>query len=131
MSFRGIASVIVVLGLALLVSLPDLSAYGARLALSPDHVGKAWAPGVVFWAGQINMRFWRYEQGGRLLEQGLHAFPNAFWRQKGCFYVALCHERSGQEPDALRGYESFLRRYPGHPWAHQARHRLTLLRADE
>jgi len=91
---------------------------------------RPWAPGVVFGAARIWMVLQQPRIARSILEAGLQRFPRYPHRDAATYRIALCYEREGQRESAIQWYDAFLKQWPHHPWADQARHRKALLEAE-
>lgn len=127
---RKILIVLTILLITFIVALPTLATRSGEYALRQENRQESWSSGVIYWAGKINLRYWRYEEARALFQAGLQAHPRSFWQVDGHYLVAKCYEREGQGEQAMRWYEMYLHEYPNHIWAHQAAKNMSNLQAQ-
>ena len=117
------AAVVAVLALPLWLNIAVRQAF--------QHPDQPWAPGVVFDVAHIWMILQQPRHARTIMETGLQRFPNYPRRDVVTYRIALCYEREGLRRQALQWYSVFLKNWPSHPWADQARHRKALLEAEQ
>ena len=91
---------------------------------------KPWAAGLVFNAARIRMRLFRYGSAARIMEAGLKQFPNLPDKPKVYYQIGLCHEKRGDTQLAKQWYQEYLKTWPTHPWASQARAHIEKIEAE-
>lgn len=94
---------------------------------NPD---KGWAAPAVLFGGRLRMRLQMYGSAGNILKKMLDTFPEHEKRDRLVYWVALCHEKSGNYRKAAQWYRRFIQAYPQHIWNDQAQRRLTTLEAQ-
>jgi outer membrane protein assembly factor BamD (BamD/ComL family) len=123
--------VIVVALFAGIFFLPEITAFAARQSFKKENIDKAWAPDLAYRAARINMKLWRYGAATAIFEKVRETWPDEPFIPRLNYQLALCYENRGLNKEAKAGYEQFLKAYPKHPWADQARKRLANIEANE
>ena len=95
------------------------------------HQDKAWAPKAVFTGARLKMLLQQPAGAREVFQAGLEHFPAYKGAPRATYRVAVCYEREDNIPRAIAWYESFLKQWPHHVWADQARHSLANLKALE
>lgn len=93
------------------------------------HPEKPWASKAVFGGARLEMLLQRPATAREVFQAGLQQFPNAEGAARATYRVAVCYEREGNIPQAIVWYGRFLKQWPGHIWADQARHSIANLKA--
>lgn len=125
-------AILAVIGLFVAIgSLPQISVFMARKAFRAENINRPWAPKIAYGAGKLNMRLWRYKAGGTILKKCLETWKDAEWAGNATFQLALCYEKQGKADKAIAQYKLFLKKYPKHQWAEQARKRISNIEANK
>ncbi len=121
-------AIVFVLGLVLVAVLaltPITATMATQGFKNPD---KPWAPGMVYRAARVRMLAQQPGSAGRILQQALEVFPTYKDADRAVYWVARCHEKTGNSAEAIRWYTRFLAENPQHMWRDQAQRHMTLLK---
>jgi len=116
-----------VLVVLLCCALPITGFVGQKALQKPEA---SWAEPAVYLAARLRMRLSRFASAGAVLQQAIKTWPKSDRVDEATYWIAFCYERAQVHDQAVAWYKAFLQRYPDHPWAAQARHRLDSLEAQ-
>jgi tetratricopeptide (TPR) repeat protein len=123
--FKKIVIISIVLAVIGVAALPLLTSKVAENAF--DNPLDPESPVKVREAMLMRIRLQRYQQARQLAEKAVIYFPESREMPYFMYNAAKCAEQEREPEVAIFWYKKFLKRYPKHTWATQAKNSLNKL----